>query len=215
MQIEEVLKYKFANPKLLNVALTHGSVSSNPAKNYERLEFLGDRVLGMAVASMLYKIFPNEPEGNLSQRFTALVCKETVADVARSIGLGKFLQVIEDDIRDNENVLCDVCEAIIGTIFVDAGVAEAVNFVEQHWKDLIDKRVAPPKDAKTKLQELAHVKGVPAPVYEIVDRSGPEHEPIFLVKVSLGENLSAQGKGHNKKLAEFAAATKMLELLEQ
>lgn len=211
MQIEEVLKYKFVNSKLLTTALTHSSMSSSPSKNYERLEFLGDRVLGMAVASLLYRIFPTEPEGNLSQRFTALVCKETVAEVARSIGLGKFLQVAEDDIRENENVLCDVCEAVIGAIYMDAGVTEAIDFVEQHWKDLIDKRVAPPKDSKTQLQELAHVKGLPAPIYEIIDRSGPEHEPVFWVKVSLGDDLSAQGKGHNKKLAEFAAATKMLE----
>ncbi len=211
MDIENTLNYKFKNHKLLETALTHSSVSSNISKNYERLEFLGDRVLGMSVASLLYKIFPNEPEGNLSQRLTALVCKETVAEVARNIGIGNFIQVADNEIRENENVLCDVCEAIIGAIYIDTDVTRAMEFVEYHWKGLIDKRVAPPKDAKTKLQELAHIKGVPAPVYEIINRSGPEHEPIFWVEVRLGKDLRAEGKGHNKKLAEFAAAAKMLE----
>lgn len=211
MDIENTLNYKFKNHKLLETALTHSSVSSNISKNYERLEFLGDRILGMSVASLLYKIFPDEPEGNLSQRLTALVCKETVAEVARNIGIGNFIQVADNEIRENENVLCDVCEAIIGAIYIDTDVTRAMEFVEHHWKGLIDKRVAPPKDAKTKLQELAHIKGVPAPVYEIINRSGPEHEPIFLVEVRLGKDLRAEGKGHNKKLAEFAAAAKMLE----
>lgn len=211
MGIEQKLNYKFNNPRLLNTALTHSSVSANVSKNYERLEFLGDRILGMAIASLLYRTFPNEPEGNLSQRLTALVCKETVAEVAKGMGLGNFMMVSDNEIRENENVLCDVCEAVIGAIYMDAGVIKAIDFVERNWKDLVNKRIDPPKDSKTKLQEIAHIKGLSAPVYEIIDRTGPEHEPMFLVEVKLGNNLVAQGKGHNKKLAEFAAATKMLE----
>ena len=213
--IEQQLKYKFNNYKLLETALTHGSVNSNVSKNYERLEFLGDRVLGMVVASMLYKIFPNEPEGSLSQRFTALVCRETVAEVAKNIGLDKFMFVAENDIRDNENVLCDVCEAVIGAIYIDSGVIDAIKFVEEHWRELIDNKIAPPKDAKTTLQEVAHAKGLSAPMYKILDKSGPEHEPVFLVEVRLSEELFAQGNGHNKKLAEFDAATKMLRQLNK
>ena len=210
---ESLLKYNFNNPKLLQKALTHSSISSLAAKNYERLEFLGDRVLGVSVASLLYKIFPHEPEGSLSQRFTALVCKETVAEVARNIGLGKYINAADNEIKNNENVLCDVCEAVIGAIYIDGGVEAAIDFVEKNWKDLIDKRIAPPKDAKTRLQELAHIKGLDYPVYQIIDRSGPEHEPIFTVELKLNDQLVVTGQGHNKKLAEFDAATKMLELI--
>ena len=211
MNIEQVLKYEFKNKSLLKAALTHSSVSAYVTKNYERLEFLGDRVLGLSVASLLYKTFPNEPEGNLSQRFTGLVCKETVAEVARKLDLGRFMFVAENEIRENENVLCDVCEAVIGAICVDAGVEAAIGFVNEHWEDLVDKKVAPPKDAKTALQEIAHIKSLPMPIYRVVDRKGPEHEPLFIVEVCLGDKYMARGEGHNKKLAEFDAAKKILE----
>ena len=214
-KLQQKINYSFKNTDLLMAALTHASVSSNIGKNYERLEFLGDRILGVAVASMLYKSFPSEPEGNLSQRFVALVCKETVADVARKIGLGEFMRVADGEIRNNENVLCDVCEAIIGAISIDSSIDRAIDFVNANWIDLIDKKVAPPKDAKTLLQEVAHIKGLGVPHYEVVSRSGLEHEPIFTVEVKLGEGIKACGKGHNKKLAEFAAASKMLELLDK
>lgn len=214
-RLQHKINYRFKKTELLKAALTHSSISSNVGKNYERLEFLGDRLLGVAVASMLYKTFSAEPEGNLSQRFVALVCKETVAEVARKIGLGQFILVADEEIRNSENVLCDVCEALIGALYLDAGINEAMKFVENYWSDLIDKRVSPPKDAKTLLQEVAHIKGLGAPAYKVVKRSGLEHEPIFTVEVSLGCDFTAQGKGHNKKLAEFAAATKMLELLDK
>ena len=213
--LEQILKHSFKNKNLLKTALTHSSANSHVAKNYERLEFLGDRVLGVSVASLLYKIFPDEPEGNLSQRFTALVCQETVAEVARTLDLGRFMIVVGEDIRENESVLCDVCEAVIGAIYIDAGVEAAISFVNHHWGDLIDKRVAPPKDAKTTLQEVAHIKGFGAPHYEIVDRQGPEHDPIFTVRLVLENGPEVTGEGHNKKLAEFNAATKMLELISQ
>lgn len=209
--LQQILKHNFSNEELLKTALTHSSVNSHVAKNYERLEFLGDRVLGVSVASLLYKIFPAEPEGNLAQRFTALVCKETVAEVARTLDLGRFMIVADEEIRENENVLCDVCEAVIGAIYIDGGVEAAINFVNHHWGELIDKRVAPPKDAKTTLQEVAHIKGLGAPHYEVAGRSGPEHAPQFTVRLKLGDGPEVLGKGHNKKLAEFDAAAKMLE----
>ena len=125
-ELENILQHQFKDQKLLKIALTHSSVNSHVAKNYERLEFLGDRVLGVSVASLLYKMFPAEPEGNLSQRFTALVCKETVAEVAKMLNLGEFMIVADEDIRENETVLCDVCEAVIGAIYIDGGVDEEV-----------------------------------------------------------------------------------------
>lgn len=209
--LENILKYNFRNKELLHKALTHSSVSPHADHNYERLEFLGDRVLGVSIASLLYRLFPHEPEGNLSQRFTGLVCKETVAQVARMLNLGKFMFVANEDIRKNENVLCDVCEAVIGAIYIDAGVEEAINFVNNHWRELIDRNVAPPKDSKTRLQEIAHVKNLEQPVYRLKKRSGSEHEPIFEIVVNLGDKYEVVGFGRNKKAAEFDAASKMLE----
>ena len=214
-ELEDILQHSFKDENLLKIALTHSSVNSHVAKNYERLEFLGDRVLGVSVASLLYKIFPSEPEGNLSQRFTALVCKETVAEVARILNLGKFMIVADEDIRENESVLCDVCEAVIGAIYIDGGVDAAINFVNLHWKDLIDKRVAPPKDAKTTLQEVAHIKGLGVPQYEIVGSDVPEHAPSFTVRLKVEGAADVLGHGHNKKLAEFDAAAKMLERISK
>ncbi len=210
-KLEKILQHNFKNKELLHKALVHSSVNSHADHNYERLEFLGDRVLGVSVASLLYRLFPQEPEGSLSQRFTGLVCKETVAQVGRTLQLGKFMFVADDDIRENENVLCDVCEAVIGAIYIDAGVEGAINFVNVHWRDLIDRRVAPRKDSKTLLQETAHAKNLGQPIYELIGRSGSEHEPVFEIAVRLEGMPEAVGFGHSKKMAEFAAAAKMLE----
>lgn len=210
-ELQQILKYQFKNKTLLSKALTHGSVNSDVLANYERLEFLGDRVLGEAVAHLLYNIFPNESEGNLSQRFVRLVRKETVAEVALSLKLNEFIKVANEELRNNVNVLCDVCEAIIGAIYVDGGSDASIEFVNQHWRELIDKNVAPPKDAKSRLQEIAHVKGFGVPQYKVVGREGNEHEPIFEVEVSLGIGKCVTAKGRNKKVAEMAAAEAMLE----
>jgi len=212
-ELENILGYQFKDKHLLQQALTHSSHTARLSENYERLEFLGDRVLGVAVAHLLYQIFPKEPEGNLSQRHTGLVCKETVAEVALTLHLDRFMVVANEEIRENENVLCDVCEAVIGAMFIDAGCDQALAFVNQHWKELIDRNVAPPKDSKTSLQEVAHSRGLGNPVYEVVGRSGSEHEPTFFMKVSLRGLKPQQGEGRNKKLAEQAAASKMLEFL--
>ena len=213
-ELEKILNYKYKNPALLKQALTHSSFASDVEKNYERLEFLGDRVLGLSIASLLYNIFPHEPEGSLSQRHTGLVCKETVAMVAKTLQLDKYMIVANEEIRDNENVLCDVCEAVIGSIFIDGDCVEAIKFVNQHWRELIDKNVAPPKDAKTALQEVAHAKGRGVPVYKLEGREGSEHEPIFYMSVSLKGVAPEVGEGRNKKLAEQEAAAKMLKKLE-
>jgi len=209
-KLQQILKYNFKQVELLQKAITHSSVNSHIDNNYERLEFLGDRVLGVAVASLLYRIFTSEPEGNLSQRFVGLVCKETVSDMAKNLHLDKFIRVLSDDLRDNENVLCDVMEAVIGAIYIDGGIDAAIEFVNNHWRELIDRNTTPPKDTKTALQEWAHHNGYATPEYQIVSREGSEHNPIFIMKVLLGK-YSAEGRGHNKKQAEFAAAKNMLE----
>lgn len=212
--LENILGYKYHNINLLKQALTHSSVSADVDKNYERLEFLGDRVLGLTIAALLYRIFPHEPEGSLSQRHTALVCKETVAMIAKRLELDRYMTVANEEIRDNENVLCDVCEAVIGSIYIDSDCDRAIDFVKVHWKDLIDKNMAPPKDAKTKLQEVAHAKGHGVPVYKLEARKGSEHEPIFYISVEVAGLEPEKGEGKNKKLAEQAAAAKMLKKLE-
>ncbi len=213
-ELQKILKYKFKNESLLKKAITHGSIEANVDGNYERLEFLGDRVLGVAVASLLYNLFPKEPEGNLSQRFVGLVCKETVAEVAKTLKLDEFMDVATEDLRHNENVLCDVCEAVIGAIYIDEGVDGAIEFVNNHWRELIDKNVAPPKDSKTKLQELSHHLKLGTPQYRLVSRLGSEHKPLFEMEVVLEDGQSARGNGTSKKLAEFAAAEALLEKLK-
>ena len=211
--LENKLGYNFNDRKLLFRALTHSSVTGDLSANYERLEFLGDRVLGVAVAAMLCRLFPSEPEGNLSQRFMALVCKETVSEVALDLGLDKYIRAEGIDVKNNDNVLCDVGEAIIGAIYTDSGCMQAIEFVEKHWGALINTHTNPPKDAKTSLQEYAHSKGWNTPKYTEVGREGTEHNPIFSMKVVVNGQDEQIGKGHNKKLAEQDAAQKMLKAL--
>ena len=209
--LENIIQYKFKNQSLLRQALTHTGRSSKIGENYERLEFLGDRVLGLSIASLLYRAFPNEPEGSLSPRFVGLVCRDTVATMAKKLQLDKYMFVNDDEIRNNDNVLCDICEAVIGAIFMDSDCETAVKFVDAHWKDLIDKNIAPPKDAKTTLQEYSFARSMGLPIYTLEKREGSEHEPVFYISVKLSNGLSAIGQGKNKKQAEQNAATIMLK----
>ena len=213
-QLEKILGYTFNNKHLLQQALTHSSITSSLQQNYERLEFLGDRVLGVSVAEMLYKMFPSEPEGSLSPRFMALVCKETVAEVVLNLKIDTYIRAEGIDIEHNDNVLCDVGEAIIGAIFLDSDSQTAIKFVQNHWKPLINTHTTPPKDAKTTLQEYAHSRGWPTPHYEEIGREGAEHDPIFFMKAVIDGHGEASGQGHNKKIAEQDAAKKLLRQLE-
>ena len=212
-KLENILGYKFSDRKILEHALTHGSVAHASTTNYERLEFLGDRVLGVAVAEMLYRLFPNEPEGSLSQRFVALVCKETVAEVALKLELERFVYAEGVDVERNDNVLSDVAEAVIGAMYLDAGSEKAIAFVQKHWEELAHKYTKPPKDAKTALQELSHKNLWKMPEYEEIGREGEEHDPKFFIKVSVAGQGYAVGEGHNKKAAEQDAAKKLLKEL--
>ncbi len=212
-KLENILQYHFENKHLLHQSLTHSSITNRLSENYERLEFLGDRVLGVAVAELVYQMFPNEPEGSLSQRFMALVCKETVAEMALKLGLDAYINAESLDIHHNDNVLCDVCEAVIGAIYLDGGCKTAVDFVQKNWRPLLDTHTNPPKDAKTKLQEIAHEKGLSAPKYIEISKEGAEHNPVFHVQVEINGIQSQQGSGHNKKTAEQSAAENMLKLL--
>lgn len=215
-QLEDILQYHFNNPRLLTQALTHSSVTRNERKNYERLEFLGDRVLGMTMAHLLFKMFPKDREGQLSQRHVKLVCADAVAEVAKKLKLEDYIITKDKDSVKSVNVLCDVGEAIIGAIYIDSDIENAIAFVERNWKDLIDQSDGgAQKDFKTSLQEKFHALHLNSPVYEVVAKEGTEHEPIFKVRIALNSEVYAYGQGKNKKAAEQQAAHNLLELMDK
>lgn len=215
-----VLGHPFTRPELLTQALTHPSVDHGRRgrgrqADYERLEFLGDRVLGLVVADMLFRRYPEEPEGALARRFTALVRREAVARVAEIIGLGPHLAMARGDEeaggRSNPGILADACEAVIGALYADAGYDVAASFVSRQWGALMEEAAAPPKDAKTALQEWAQGRGRPLPVYRVVGSEGPPHDPVFLVAVAVTGVAEATGSGSSKRVAEQAAAAVLLK----
>lgn len=213
---EDILQYHFNNPRLLTQALTHSSITNNEHRNYERLEFLGDRVLGMTMAHLLFKMFPDDREGQLSQRHVKLVCADAVAEVARKLHLNEYIIAKDKETIKSVNVLCDVGEAVIGAIYIDSNIEQAIAFVERNWKDLIDQSSAgSQKDFKTSLQEKFHALHKPSPTYELVTKEGSEHEPIFMVKVTFDKDLFAFGQGKNKKTAEQHAAQNLLVLMDK
>jgi ribonuclease-3 len=213
--IEGALGHKPADIALFRRALTH---SSHGTVNYERLEFLGDRVLGLVAAAWLYRLLPDEPEGKLSRRINALVSRETCAEVAREIGLGKHLrlgkQARDDGAGDSENVLGDVIEALIGALFLEGGFAAAESFIHRAWASRVDARDRAPQHPKSALQEWAAAKNLKPPVYTLAGRSGPHHNPRFTVSVAIAGAGEASADGSSKQEAETAAATKLLESLK-
>lgn len=211
----DVLAHAFRDPGLLTQALTHPSFDSTAS--YQRLEFLGDRVLGLVIAHWLYAHFPNEPEGRLATRFTGLVRRETLADIARAIGLGTRIILAsgarDEAAHDKDSVLADVCEAVIGALYLDGGLDAAQAFIRTHWQGLIDGGPGARKDAKTRLQEWVQARGLPAPTYREVSRSGPAHAPQFVMEVLVEGRPSLNGAGSTKREAEQQAAAVMLDAL--
>jgi len=195
-------------------ALTHGSAGGD---SYQRLEFLGDRVLGLAVSRWLYATYPTAPEGQLSRRFNALVTGVVCADVARAIGVAPHLrlgkQARDDGAFDSDNILGDVTEALIGALYLDHGFDAADAFVRKHWQALVEGHADAPRHPKSALQEWAAANNRRAPTYSISDRSGPHHAPRFTVTVSMGSAGEATATGASKQEAETAAAVAMLALL--
>ena len=212
-----VFQHTFGNPRLLYEALTHGSAGDEHGHNYERLEFLGDRVLSLVVAELLYRHFPDEPEGKLARRSAALVRRDALAEVAGEIGLGPFLVLSrgEDDSggRENPSLLADVCEAVIAALYLDGGLPVAVRFIERYWQPMMSRSRTPPTDAKTALQEWLQGRGEPLPVYQIVERAGPDHAPVFTIEVAAGDTHTAVGSGGNRRVAEQEAAKALLKVL--
>jgi ribonuclease-3 len=210
--LEQILNHRFSDRTLPGRALTHRSVEGAPS--YERLEFLGDRVLGLAVAEMLYTQFPDEDEGAMARRYAHLVRQDTVARVALSVGLGALMELSkgEEDLggQSNPSLLCDVCESVLGALYLDAGYVKAQAFVRSHWAALIDEDPTPPKDAKTGLQEWAQGLGLPLPSYAITGREGPAHRPLFTVTVTVKGEEPESACGASKRVAEQAAAEMLL-----
>ncbi len=196
-------------------ALTHGSHSDD---TYERLEFLGDRVLGLTIANWLFERHTADQEGNLSKRLNMLVAGETCAEIGRSIGVGPHIrlgkQARDDGAFNSDNVLGDVVEALIGALYLDQGLPAADAFIRAHWADLMDGLRAAPRHPKSALQEWAASHNRKAPVYAVIERSGPHHAPHFIVSVSLGSAGDARGEGGSKQEAETAAAAALLGKLE-
>jgi ribonuclease-3 len=214
-KLQDLLQYRFRNPKLLQQALTHSSVTGNEHRNYERLEFLGDRVLGMTMAHLLYKMFPHGREGELAQRHVKLVRAETVAAVVKKLHIDEYIIAKDKDTIQSTNVLCDVGEAIIGAIYIDSDIEQAIAFVERNWRDMIDMADSgSAKDFKTRLQEKFHTLKLGFPTYELISKEGSDHNPLFTVRVAQSDNVYAGGHGKNKKLAEQQAAEKLLQLMD-
>jgi ribonuclease-3 len=213
------LGHRFVRPELLTDALTHPSVTHGRAPRratpYERLEFLGDRVLGLVVADMLFNRFPHEPEGALARRHASLVRRESLARIAAEIGLAPHIVLAKGEDgaggRTNPGLLADACEAVIGALYADAGFETAARFVRERWAPLMDEAASPPKDAKTALQEWAQGRGRKLPTYTTVGMEGPAHDPMFRVEVAVEGLEPVTGTGPSKRAAEQAAAKAMLE----
>ncbi len=216
--LERRTDYRFKDRSLLTTALTHASAVGDARitvdATYQRLEFLGDRVLGLVVAAMLLEAFPEAAEGELSSRLADLVRKETCADVASELDIGEA--VVFGGSRTQQralltvNVLGDVCEALIAAIYLDGGFAAAKDFVEVHWRERMLEAPVGGRNAKSALQEWAQAAGHGTPSYEIAERSGPDHAPTFVITVRMGALEPGRGEGRNRREAEQAAATAVL-----
>jgi ribonuclease-3 len=212
--VRETLGHEPRDLRLFELALTHASSGKD---NYERLEFLGDRVLGHVVARALYDRHPNEPEGYLSRRYNVLVARETCAEIGRELGVPTIVQLgkqaREDGASQSENVVGDVVEALIGALLIDGGTEAAESFVMRVWEPHLAEQRKAPKHPKSALQELAAARECKPPVYEVVGRTGAHHHPKFTIRVSVPGLGEATAEGTSKQEAETDAAEALLAKL--
>ncbi|WP_019995728.1 ribonuclease III [Aureimonas ureilytica] len=214
-RLEERLGLAFKDRARLERALTHSSLANTGSKSsYERLEFLGDRVLGLTIAQKLFELFPQSDEGDLSLRLNALVSAETCATVADEIGLPEFIRHGADLKRAaagrNRNIRADVVEALIAAIYLDHGLEAARSFILTHWDARFHDVAEARRDPKTELQEWSHKQAGVPPTYELIERSGPDHEPVFTVRACVPDRAPAEGRGRSKRIAEQNAAEVIL-----
>lgn len=209
-----LLQDAVTHPSLMGLERTRQKQVKGPGINYERLEFLGDRVVGLVVAEWLLERYPQEREGALAKRHAALVRRESLGRIADAIGLGAYLRMSPSEVsgggRTNRTILGDACEAVLGALYLDGGLEAVTRFVRAALSEHIEKAAPPPLDSKTTLQEWAQGRGKPLPVYELIERSGPAHEPVFVVAVRVEGMEPVVGSGPSKRVAEKKAANALL-----
>lgn len=219
--LEEALGHSFADRAHLRLALTHISSvtevqgSRARVRSYQRLEFLGDHVLGLVVSDMLYRAYPHAEEGELSRRLADLVCEDACAEVARAMGLGPYLRLGAGEERsggrDRSTILADVAEAVLAAVYLDAGFPAAEALIERFWRPRLATPGSSARDPKTALQEWAQGRGLPPPHYRLVDRSGPDHNPEFRIAVEVPGYEPVEATGTSKQNAQKTAAAAFLE----
>ncbi|MBY8976370.1 ribonuclease III [Rhodobacteraceae bacterium NNCM2] len=213
-EMEDRLRHRFARRELLTEALTHPSAGTPARPDNQRLEFVGDRVLGLVIAEALLNAFKDETEGSLAPRLNALVRRETLAEIANEIELGAYLHLGRSENtsggRRKSAILADAMEAVIAALYLDGGLEVARRFIQRHWQRRIEAPGEAPTDAKTQLQEWAQGKGMAPPTYEIKSRSGPDHAPTFTVEARVETGLSAEGTAGSRKRAEQIAAAALI-----
>ena len=215
-ELYEILGYSFKDESLIREALTHPSLEGTPS--YQRLEFIGDRVLGLAIAAWMFELHPNADEGGLASRHTNLVRREACAKIAADLNLGDFIHMAKSSEdtggRKRETIIADVCESVIGAIYLEAGYLEAEKFIRKFWHEMAHNVKVAKRDAKTSLQELVQSRGKSTPVYTTIDKKGPDHQPTFTIVVSVQGEGEETAKGFSKRDAEQLAAEKILKRLK-
>ena len=217
-EFEKKINYKFKNKSLIDLAFTHSSFKNKINKNYERLEFLGDRVLSLVISEDLFLKYSNENEGALSKRLSDLVSKQKLLEVANEISIKEMLKIDQFEKRNlklkkNISILSDVCESLIGAIYLDSNLENAKKFISKYWKKKISKNILPPQDPKSLLQEVAQKKGLNLPKYILKNKEGPPHNPRFEVEVFLKGIRKFSAIAKTIKIAEINAAKKMVDYI--
>ena len=213
-QFEKKINYKFNNQSLLIEALTHSSSSISSSPNYERLEFLGDRVLGLILAEYFFKLFPEVNEGFLNDYYQKYANQDFLAECAQNLNISDFIQTQKgDNLYNNKSILSDVVESLIGAIYIDSNINECRDFIEKKILNMVYKSSPPLRHSKSLLQELCLKKYKELPKYSMINKSGPDHNPVFTVSVSINEDNVKLGEGSSLRIAEEIAASKLLEFL--
>lgn len=212
-KIENILGIKFNNQNLLTKALTHKSITKISESNNERLEFIGDRVLGLVIASELIRLYPSDVEGILDKKLASLVNKKKCAEIVKNLSIEKYILLSSSQKKNKigfEKIFGDLCESLIGAVYLDQGFEKVSEFVLRHWNNNIKKTVTIEIDSKTQLQEYSLKKFKELPIYKNLSNDGPAHKPIFKVSVKINGSKAYVGEGNSKKNAQQAAAKKLL-----
>ena len=213
-EFEKLINYVFKNHNLLVEALTHSSSSISSSPNYERLEFLGDRVLGLILAEYFFKLFPEVNEGRLNDYYQKYANQDFLAECAQNLNISDFIQTQKgDNLYNNKSILSDVVESLIGAIYIDSNINECRDFIEKKILNMVSKSSPPLRHSKSLLQELCLKKYKELPKYSMINKSGPDHNPVFTVSVSINEDNVKLGEGSSLRIAEEIAASKLLGFL--